>query len=297
MSQLGRISGPLLKKDLIRNGVDLAFETNLLYLDVNNKRIGINVVDPLDISDALTVNGVTRTSTIDITGIDGAVIGDITISGDTIQSNSGVLNLIGAAGGSVIYQSKLLVDDFKLENNIISTTTSNASIELRPHGSGTVDIFGNTNVTGNITATGNISAGGDIQIGSTDQSGLNKDTVTFNAEINSDLIPEIWKSTDAEVIAGTYTAGDSKWSLGDTDNRWKDLWVKNLYSDDITVGSLTIDGINLALPQGNILYVADNGSDVPSATRGTHQNDPFASIKEALSNANSGETVYIYPGT
>ena len=33
---VGRISGPLLKANLIRNGVDLAFETDLLYLDVNN---------------------------------------------------------------------------------------------------------------------------------------------------------------------------------------------------------------------------------------------------------------------
>ena len=31
---VGRISGPLLKSNLIRNGIDLAFETNLLYLDV-----------------------------------------------------------------------------------------------------------------------------------------------------------------------------------------------------------------------------------------------------------------------
>ena len=36
---VGRISGPLLKANLLRNGVDLAFETDLLYLDVNNNRI------------------------------------------------------------------------------------------------------------------------------------------------------------------------------------------------------------------------------------------------------------------
>ena len=39
---VGRISGPLLKENLLRNGIDLAFETNLLYLDVNNQKIGIN---------------------------------------------------------------------------------------------------------------------------------------------------------------------------------------------------------------------------------------------------------------
>ncbi len=30
---IGRISGPLLKSNLIRDGVNLAFETDLLYLD------------------------------------------------------------------------------------------------------------------------------------------------------------------------------------------------------------------------------------------------------------------------
>ena len=43
---VGRISGPLLKANLIRNGVDLAFETDLLYLDVNNNKIGIKTVSP-----------------------------------------------------------------------------------------------------------------------------------------------------------------------------------------------------------------------------------------------------------
>ena len=43
---IGRISGPLLKANLLRNGVDLAFETNLLYLDVNNSRVGINNATP-----------------------------------------------------------------------------------------------------------------------------------------------------------------------------------------------------------------------------------------------------------
>ena len=42
MPQLGRITGPLLEANLLRNGVDLAFETTLLYIDVNDDSIGIN---------------------------------------------------------------------------------------------------------------------------------------------------------------------------------------------------------------------------------------------------------------
>ncbi len=41
MSQLGRIGGQVLTDNLLRAGVDLAFETNLLYLDVTNRQIGV----------------------------------------------------------------------------------------------------------------------------------------------------------------------------------------------------------------------------------------------------------------
>ena len=85
---VGRISGPLLKANLIRNGVDLAFETDLLYLDVNNTRIGIKTSNP---QYALDVNGTTRSTDIITTGT--AFIGDVRISGNTIQTVDNVLNL------------------------------------------------------------------------------------------------------------------------------------------------------------------------------------------------------------
>ena len=56
---VGRISGPLLKANLLRNGVDLAFETDLLYLDVNNSRIGVKTASP---QYDLDVNGTTRST-------------------------------------------------------------------------------------------------------------------------------------------------------------------------------------------------------------------------------------------
>ena len=58
---VGRISGPLLKSNLVRNGIDLAFETNLLYLDVNNSRLGVKTSSP---QYELDVNGTTRTTNI-----------------------------------------------------------------------------------------------------------------------------------------------------------------------------------------------------------------------------------------
>ena len=57
MSQLARISGPLLTNNLLRNGVDLAFETSLLYLDVADNRIGVNTAGP---TRDLTIVGTTN---------------------------------------------------------------------------------------------------------------------------------------------------------------------------------------------------------------------------------------------
>jgi len=58
---IGRISGPLLKANLLREGVDLAFENDLLYLDVNNARVGINNATP---QHDLDVSGTTKTTNL-----------------------------------------------------------------------------------------------------------------------------------------------------------------------------------------------------------------------------------------
>ena len=66
---IGRISGSVLKSNLTRNGTDLAFETNLLYLDVTNSYVGIGTSSPtalLDING--TVNATAVTATAAVTG-------------------------------------------------------------------------------------------------------------------------------------------------------------------------------------------------------------------------------------
>ena len=78
---IGRISGPLLKANLLREGVNLAFETNLLYLDVNNSRVGINNANP---QYDLDVGGTTRAPTINVSGA--SSIGTVQFNGNTTVS-------------------------------------------------------------------------------------------------------------------------------------------------------------------------------------------------------------------
>ena len=78
---IGRISGSVLKSNLTRNGTDLAFETNLLYLDVTNSRIGIGTSEP---STALHVNGtITASSLAGLTSL--GVSGTQTITGTGVS--------------------------------------------------------------------------------------------------------------------------------------------------------------------------------------------------------------------
>ena len=267
---IGRISGPLLKSNLLRNGVDLAFENDLLYLKVTKpgdtaQRVGINTNTPLY---DLDVNGTTKSTFLNVTNT--ATIADVTITGSTVSTTNPVLTL--GTNDSVVYQNKLTVDSIDIENNVISTNSSNTNLEFRPNATGTVEIFSDTNVYGDIVATGNITSDGNITLGDADT-----DNVEFNADINSDIIPN---TTDT-------------FSLGSSTQRWNDVWVKNLTVDTINAASLIVDGVDLNLRQGNLFYVAENGDDTHS---GTHPNDPFLTIKHAVENASEGDTVHIYPG-
>jgi len=268
---IGRISGPLLKQNLLREGVNLAFENDLLYLDVNNSRVGINTNSP---QYDLDVNGTTRSTSAEIANQ--ADIGGLRILNNTIVSTNGDPIVLGTAD-NVVYQTNLLVDAFRIQDNVISTTISNENIELNPNGTGSVEIFGNTNVYGNIVATGSITADGDITIGD-----ANTDEVIFNAEVASNIIPD---------IDSTYSLGSDPATGG---KEWADVWVNNFYASNITTSSLTVAGVDLALRQGNIYYVAENGDDTYS---GDHPNDPYGTVAKALSVATAGDTVHIYPGT
>ena len=79
---IGRITGSVLKSNLTRNGVDLAFETNLLYLDVTNSRVGIGTSEP---TSELHVNGTITASAI--TGLSSATISN-TSTGDSLLITS-----------------------------------------------------------------------------------------------------------------------------------------------------------------------------------------------------------------
>ena len=97
---IGRISGPMLRANLERQGVDLSVETNLLYVDVNNNRIGVNEAVPtksLHVDNVTIENNEIRSTSaaLDL----GATPSDITIGGGTdgyFLQTDGAGNLVWA---------------------------------------------------------------------------------------------------------------------------------------------------------------------------------------------------------
>lgn len=145
---IGRISGPMLYSNLERQGVDLAVEGNILYIDVTNRRIGANTISP---NAELQVIGTANLANISITGN--------TISSDLGKVNLGSTANITITGGSSDY---VLVTDgsgnlrwdqisnldqtwgnLLFSNNQISITSVDGNLELSANGSGAVTSLSN----------------------------------------------------------------------------------------------------------------------------------------------------------
>jgi hypothetical protein len=101
---ISQIAGQMLKRNLERDGVDLAVNNNLLYIDVGNNRVGINTATP-DVD--FQVNGNVNIS--GTTSVAGNIVGNsVTLSGNAISAASGKLLLgsnanIAITGGSANY--------------------------------------------------------------------------------------------------------------------------------------------------------------------------------------------------
>jgi hypothetical protein len=242
---IGRISGPLLKANLVRDGVDLAFETDLLYLDVTNSRIGVNTAAP---TTDLDVNGHIRSTNLTV---DNQLnIGALIIAGNTITSNSSTIRFEAAAGEATVYHSRLQVDDLQFAGGTISTTVSDANIELNPSGTGIVNVTANTNITGNLAVTGNVTATGNVVINGNITIGDElTDFIEINASIKSDLIPETDNTRD----------------LGSPSFRWKSVYANNFFTDAITVPAIDIGNLmfrdnEITTTTGADLYIDGNGA-------------------------------------
>lgn len=224
MTQLGRISGPILTANLERDpGEDLAFETDLLYLDVTNSRIGLNKNNP---TTAFNINGYVKTTDLIV---DNQAIFDNLIfnANGTISTIVGAINISPVAAGAVINLDRVLTAQLEINGNSIKNYTTNGSVILNPNASGVVNIQNSTNILGNLTVTGNTILSGDLSAADNIIVGDSPvDVVTVAPDFTQDIIPGI----------------DNTYDLGQAAKRWSQAHV----ADDLTHA-------NLVLPQAVVI--------------------------------------------
>lgn len=285
MSQIGRIGGPILSADLLRDGIDLAFETDLLYLSVTDlsnplKTVGLGIKNNSP-SQKLQITGTShfaRTNPLlsDWYVTTKADLANLVFLTYKIQNPTG--NIVIRPNQSVdpkIILNELRTSKLKLVNSAVNTLTSGDNLEITANGSGivkfnTVDVelTGNLQVTGTLTYDGSV-----ITFGSDDT-----DRVIFNADINSNILPDV----------------NNLYTLGSLTKKWNTVYSKNIDASTLEATSLTVNGIDMLLTQGHTIYVSVNGND---SYNGVHLHNTFRTIKHALSVAVTGDNVVIFPGT
>mgnify|MGYP000270448847 CR=1 FL=1 len=261
MSQLGRIGGKLLQENLERNGVDLTFRNfaftpdPVLFLDVNNNRIGIATDAP---GFDLQVEDIKATSAI---GAGTANIANFVGTGDTISTTVGPINLT-AAGGQPFVLPGLTTDDIKINDTTISSF-ANSDISFEPNNSGEIDLLGSVSLTGNLETTGSISLDGNlstarnVQIGD----GLGNDTVIINPALTQNLEP----------------AQDAVFDLGSADLKWAEIHLRDQTTADnqTLFGFRVSDQLEVDGTVGSITSIQSNDNLALNADTGIYEIESF----------------------
>ena len=237
---IGRISGQMLKANLQRSGTDLAFETNLLVLDVTNSFVGIGTATPsrqLHISGTGAIrlpsgtdaqrgsagNGDIRYNS-DQAQIEGYVDGAWTDlgSGSKItdaDGNTGIdversadqnqIHFFTETSGDVAHirdNGNIELNNLQISNQTITGLTTNADITLTPNGTGSVAMakvnIDNGTVDG--TVIGGTSAAAGTFTTLTASTSLTASTIVTN-DISSTDSTAI-HINDGANISGTLTA-------------------------------------------------------------------------------------------
>lgn len=246
MSQVGRIGGQVLSDNLLRAGVDLAFETSLLYIDVNNSRIGIRDSTPsytLDVNSNVIADNLTISSQITIDGIR-------LTAPDTIGSTLAPIDVF--INGSMLFHDRLTTANLEFDDNFIGSF-SNSNIVLDPNGTGTVEIFSTTNITGNVDVDGNISLPGNLQADGNltfgDSTINNSDTVEIGPDIAQHIVP-----------------GDNLlYDLGTTAKRWRTGYVNAVdVTQGFTSGNITVSSPSTVSSSTGNITISMTGLDPAS---------------------------------
>ena len=312
--ELGRISGPLLADNLLRNGNDLAFETSLLYLNVSNGYIGVNNNTP---TKAFDITGTTYAPTVIVDTE--ADLSQLIFTTNQIQNLFDAINIVpDQASSPNIVVPSLATNKLTLKNNTITNYVSGDNLIFASTGQvviGTPLANNNVLVSGNLHATGNITFDGDIILGSgpTNQ-------ISIPGEVNSDILPTAPIIDLADEFNNLLTDESSNliiqdgasipFNLGSGSLLWNNVYSNalqtgsitntNIVTGSMTIGNITInnDSITNTLSDNNLQFTVsgtgvinfNNTLTVKAGDITYNQNSPlnFAFAADSVTGAKNG---------
>ena len=160
-----------------------------------------------------------------------------------------------------------------LKQHIIDYYPRSAPKILRLQTGDTLEVDGNIHATGNITYGGNSITIGDDST----------DTAQFLADFKDNITPD---------LDNVYHIGKDDDSTGP--KKGFRINVANLNADTVDASGIIYRGIELTKDVGLIFVSNGNGND---NNDGRNVGGPFATITKALSVAQDGDLVYLYPGS
>lgn len=249
---LGRIGGQLLSDNLLFQGQDIQFDTDLLYLDVVNKRIGINNYGTSPTELYLGGDKYLQTVNLIVDGVTSTDFGWVISTNNIQRPTTGLINLTPVQSSPRIIANGVGVRDVNITDTAgIYGKADNIDIQLLTNGTGISVINGNLHinnanklmyVTGNVVVDGNYLAGSEINFGD-----ATTDTINFSAEQAASLVPD---------LTATY-------NLGSNPSKWNFAYARTLLGTS-TVNTIgTLGGISL---RGNNIFSANNALDITITT-------------------------------
>ena len=235
---IGRISGQMLKANLLRSGTDLAFETNLLVLDVTNAFVGVGTATPArqlhisgtgalrlpsgtDAQRGTAANGDIRYNS-DQAQIEGYVDGAWTDlgSGSKItdaDGNTGIdversadqneIHFFTESAGDVAHiraDGSIELNNLEIDNQTITGLSTNTDITLTPNGTGNVNLNADTVRVGDNNANATITTQGTGDLVLDTNSGSNSGSITIADGVNGN-ISILNNGTGELVVSGPIT--------------------------------------------------------------------------------------------
>jgi hypothetical protein len=270
---LGRISGKLLSANLVRHGVDLAFDTDLLYLKVgpiiqgtpsirdpvfdnqdsslfeppysdgdpnygvgtSGNGVGINTNNPIY---TLDVASNARTEFLDVTNT--AYIDNLYLyGGNTISTTTGEIHIRPFGPGAISTFDILgTVDGSNNASLFFNGNTvqsyNNKNIVFNPAGTGTIELQSNTTIVPNNILNPALYVTGNITL----DGSLRTNSNIFIGDSPMDVVQF---DPDVKISQDLSPGQTLTWDLGKSDKRWSTAYI-----DDWTkIGTLRPTNVNL----------------------------------------------------